>query len=90
MFVPKTEKIENLAKQYPEIISRLEKVFIGKTNLYIDYANVVYWQKQLGWDFDMKRMKQFFDSFDNIDTAKIYFGTLEGDANSESFYEIFK
>ena len=89
MFNPKTEKIEKLAKQYPEIITKLEGIFAGKTNIYIDYANVAYWQNKLGWRFDIKRLKRFLDSFDNINAVKIYYGTLDGDKRSEELMNAF-
>jgi len=89
MFNPKTEKIEKLAKQYPEIITKLEGIFAGKTNSYIDYANVAYWQNKLGWRFDIKRLKRFLDSFDNINAVKIYYGTLDGDKRSEELMNAF-
>jgi uncharacterized LabA/DUF88 family protein len=89
MFKPKTEKIEKLAKQYPEIITKLESIFSGKTNIYIDYANVAYWQGKLGWRFDIKRLKRFLDSFDNISAVKIYYGTLDGDKRSEELMNAF-
>lgn len=90
MFIPKTEKIEKLAQQYPEIIAKLEGIFIGKTNVYIDYANVSYWQNKLGWRFDIKKLKRFFDSFDNIGAVKIYYGTLDGDKRSEDLMGAFE
>lgn len=85
MFTPKTEKIAKLAQEYPAVIKELERIFQGPTNLYIDYANVAHWQERLGWYFDMKRLKQFFDSFDNIQSVKIYYGTLAGNEHSEMF-----
>ncbi len=83
MFTPKTKRIEKLAELYPEIISDLECIFDKPTNIYIDWQNVIHWQKKLRWNFDLKRIKRFFDSFDNIKTVKIYTGTLEGNDKSE-------
>lgn len=82
MFRPKTGKIEKLAKDYPKAIKELESIFVGKTNIYIDFANVLGWQDKLKWHIDLKRLKQFLDSFDNIDSVKFYYGTLAGDSFS--------
>lgn len=84
MFKPKTEKIEKLAKRFPERIKELERIFENKTNIYVDFANVKGWQTKLGWKFDLKRMKQLFDSFTTIDKVKFYYGTLSGDIQSEN------
>ena len=85
MFKPKTEKIEKLAKLFSKIISDLGLIFDGPTNIYIDWSNVIHWQDSLRWNIDVKRMKQFFDSFDTIRSVKIYTGTLEGNQQSEDF-----
>ncbi len=83
MFNPKTERIKNLAELFPKVISGLENIFGKSANIYIDWQNVIHWQEKLNWHFDTKRMKQFFDSFDVIQSVKIYTGTLDGDAKSE-------
>ncbi len=83
MFIPKTKRIERLAKLFPKIIKDLEIIFDKPTNIYIDWQNVIHWQNKLRWNFDLKRMKQFFDSFSNIKNIKIYTGTLEGNEKSE-------
>jgi len=83
MFKPETPKIEKLAKLFPKAIVDLEKIFDGPTNIYIDWSNVIHWQDKLRWNIDLKRLKQFFDSFDTIHSIKIYTGTLEGNKQSE-------
>ena len=83
MFAPKTARLEILAKKFPERILELEKIFADKVNIYIDYANVRPWSEKLGWHVHLKRVKQFLDSFDNINSIKIYKGILYGDKNSE-------
>lgn len=85
MFKPKTERIQKLADRYPQRIKELEGIFDRKTNVYIDFANVRPWSTKLGWHVDPKRLKQFLDSFDAINSIKLYQGTLEGDAESEQF-----
>ena len=82
MFKPKTGKIEKLAKEHAKVIEELESIFDGKANIYIDFANVLGWQDRLKWHIDLKRLKQFFDSFDNIESVKFYYGTLSGDSFS--------
>ena len=84
MFKPFTERIELLAAKYPDRIQELEGLFEGKVGIYIDYANVIGWQDRLGWRIDLKRLKQFLNSFDSIIKARFYYGTLEGDAESEA------
>lgn len=90
MFKPRTERIRTLSKLYPEVIKNLEKVFSAPSNIYIDWANVIHWQSKLGWHFDLKRIKQFLDSFDNIQSIRLYTGTLIGDKQSENFIAVAK
>jgi uncharacterized LabA/DUF88 family protein len=83
MFYPKTQRIKELAGVYPERIQELEEIFDKKTNIYIDFANVIHWQEKLNWHIDLKRLKQFLDSFGTVNLIKFYNGILEGDARSE-------
>ncbi len=83
MFKPKTARIKTLAEEKSKVIKELESIFIGRTNVYIDFANVLGWQDRLKWRIDMKRLKQFLDSFDNINNVKFYYGTLAEDAFSQ-------
>jgi uncharacterized LabA/DUF88 family protein len=85
MFKAKTERIQELAGKYPQRIQELERVFDRRTHVYIDFANVKPWATKLGWHVDLKRLKQFLDSFDTIKSIKLYQGTLAGDAESEQF-----
>ncbi len=85
MFKAKTDRIQKLAEKYPQRIRELEGIFDRKTNVYIDFANVRPWATKLGWNVDPRRLKQFLDSFDTINSIKFYQGTLEGDAESEQF-----
>lgn len=87
MFKAKTERIKILAEKYPERIKELEKIFDNKTNIYIDFANVIRWQDKLKWHIDLKRLKQFLDSFENIEKINFYNGKLEGDEKSLSILE---
>lgn len=83
MFQSKTKKIEELTQIFPKRITELKRIFDKKTNIYIDFANVLGWQDRLNWHIDIKRLKQLFNSFDTISEVKFYYGTLVGDANSE-------
>lgn len=83
MFNPKTDRIKEIAKYKKEVIVQLEDIFSNKTRVYIDYANVRPWSVKLGWHVEIKRLKQFLDSFDTIDTVNFYNGYLEGDERSE-------
>ena len=83
MFKPKTEKIEKIAKEKQEVITQLESIFGDKTRVYIDYANVRPWSGKLGWHIELKRLKQFLDSFDTVLAVNFYNGYLAGDERSE-------
>lgn len=83
MFNPKTIRIKELSALHAETIKTLEGIFDGPSNLYIDWANVLHWQDRVAWHFDIRRMKQFFDSFEDIKSIKIYTGTLLGNKKSE-------
>lgn len=83
MFTPKTEKIKKIAEDKPELVKRLGKIFNTSTRIYIDYANVRPWSTKLGWHIDLKRLKQFMDSFDTIEAVNFYNGYLEGSEQSE-------
>jgi len=87
MFQPKTERIKELAQKYPERILELERIFDKETNIYIDFANVIRWQDKLKWHIDLKRLKQFLDSFGNVKKIKFYNGKLEGDEKSLAILE---
>lgn len=83
MFKPETERIQKLAQVFPIVIKELEDIFDKPSNVYIDWQNVLHLQEKLGWHFNLKRLKQFLDSFDTIKSVKIYTGTLEGEQRSE-------
>ncbi len=84
MFTPKTEKIGEIAEDNRAIIEQLEKLLCNSTRIYIDYANVRPWCDKLRWHIDLKRLKQFFDSFDTIKAINFYNGYIEGNIQSES------
>jgi uncharacterized LabA/DUF88 family protein len=84
MFISKTQKIQKITNFNPTKIEELELLLNGTVNMYIDYANILPWKNSLGWDFDLKRLKQFLESFDNIKSNKIYIGTLLNDSKSIS------
>jgi uncharacterized LabA/DUF88 family protein len=86
MFKPNTPKIEELIKR-EELKSTTDKIgtlFVGKTNIYIDFANVRPWSEKLGWHISPKRLKQFLGSFDGVDSIKWYQGELIGDLKSQN------
>src|SRR3990167_9611180 len=83
MFIPKTERIKNIAKNKQEVVKQLESIFDANTRVYIDYANVRPWSEKLGWHIDLKRLKQFLDSFDTIEAINFYNGYLAGNERSE-------
>lgn len=84
MFAPKIERIKIIAESKQEVIEQLESIFINKTRVYIDYANVRPWCVKLGWHIDLKRLKYFLDSFNTIEAINFYNGYLAGDVRSEN------
>src|ERR1039458_6267205 len=90
MFKAKTDRIQVLAEKYPQRIEELERFLDQRTNVYIDFANVKPWATKLGWHVDVRRLKQFLDSFDTINSVKMYQGTLTGDTESEQFVQEVK
>ena len=83
MFTPKTEKIKKIADDKLRVIKQLEDIFSATTRIYIDYANVRPWSAKLNWHIDLKRLKQFLDSFDTIEAINFYNGYLAGNERSE-------
>ncbi len=83
MFAPKTEKIKAIAEKSQVMIKQLEQLFGISARMYIDYANVRPWSNKLKWHIDLKRLKQFMDSFDAIEAVNFYNGYIEGDGRSE-------
>lgn len=84
MFTAKTTKIQKIADEKQGVITQLENILEGNTAMYIDFANIRPWSGKLNWNFDIKRLKQFLDSFDNISDIRFYQGLLEGDEVSEN------
>ncbi len=83
MFNPKTEKIKQIAEESKKAIEQIERLFGSSTRIYIDYANVRPWSTKLNWHIDLKRLKQFLDSFDTIEAINFYGGYVEDDEQSE-------
>lgn len=84
MFKAKTNKIKEIYKEKDSQVKFLDKkIFKGKTNIYIDWANVFHWQPRLGWHIDVKRLQQFLSSFNQINSIKIYHGYFESDESSK-------
>lgn len=83
MFDPKTEKIRKIYEKNQSGVDQLIKILGRSCRVYIDYANVRPWSTKLGWHIDVKRLKQFLDSFEYIEAINFYGGYLEGDIKSE-------
>lgn len=83
MFIPKTERIREISQYKKETIKELEFLFISSIRMYIDYANIRPWSEKLGWHIDIKRLKQFLDSFSTIESIYFYNGYLSGNERSE-------
>lgn len=82
-FKPKTNRIENLAKEFAYVVEEFGGILNRKTGVYLDYANVRGWSEKLGWHVDLKRLCQLFESFDCPKKLSFYYGTMEGDHDSE-------
>jgi uncharacterized LabA/DUF88 family protein len=83
VFNPTTPRIEDLAKENPGLINNLSELFGAKTNVYIDFANVLHWQDRLEWHIDLKRLNQFLKSFDTLNIVKIYQGYVWNGVNND-------
>lgn len=84
MFKPKTFALEFAAKNHVGRVSTLEKLLTANTIIYIDFGNVREWRKRLGWEIDLKKLKDFFESF-GVKEVRFYFGTVRGDAGGNRF-----
>lgn len=78
MFQPSTQRIQTLSNRHPERIQELESILSNRTNIYIDYSNIRPWSEKLGWHVDPKRLKQFFESFSDVNSIRLYTGELIG------------
>lgn len=84
-FVPRTDRIRQVAVKLPQVITDLQQILCSDNVTYIDWGNVRNWSTKLGWHVCHKRLKQLIDSFCGPSAAKIYYGTLNGDPNSQAF-----
>lgn len=83
MFIPRTEKIKRITENKKTVIEQLERLFGSSARIYIDFANVRPWSTKLGWHIDLRRLKQFLDSFDKVEAVNFYGGFIEGNEQSE-------
>jgi hypothetical protein len=63
MFNAKTLHLDNVAKKHPDTIKLLESLLTNHTIVYIDFGNVSGWSRRLAWEIDLKKLKDFLDSF---------------------------
>jgi len=89
-FQPKTSRIDKLARAFPYVVEEFEAILDRKTSIYIDYANVRAWSERLGWHVDLKRLYQLFECFNCPKRLCFYYGTKEGDHESEELIKITK
>jgi uncharacterized LabA/DUF88 family protein len=82
--------VEELAKDYASKIKILESIFDKKTIIYIDYANVIGTYFKRKWNIDLNRAIKLFKSFTTVEKVRFYYGTIEGDADSEKRIQIAK
>lgn len=74
-----------MPKTPAERLDELRKLFVGDTHVYIDFANVRNSCLKLGWSIDLRKLKGVLDSILQVKSARVYFGTIVGDAGSEGF-----
>jgi uncharacterized LabA/DUF88 family protein len=84
MFNAKTNRIKEISIDKQDLIEKIDFLLAERTIMYIDYANVRPWANKLKFHIDLKRLKQFLDSFSQIDKVHFYQGTLAGDKDSEN------
>lgn len=87
MFTPKTDKLKIIAAKNEAMLTGMDTLLSGRVMMYIDYANVRPWSNQLKWHIDIKRLKQFLDSFDQVQNVNFYNGYLEDDERSKAEIE---
>lgn len=83
MFKPGTPRIKILESIFSKPVTELDSLFIGKTNVYIDWQNVIHLQDRLGWRLQSHRLYQFLHSFVQVQQISMYTGTLVGNQKSE-------
>jgi uncharacterized LabA/DUF88 family protein len=83
MFTQKTTKIAHIATKEPHVIEELDALLQKRVRMYIDYANVRPWAQKTKWNIDLKRAKQFFDSFSQVEELLHYQGYIDGDTDSQ-------
>lgn len=84
MFTAKTNALDMAAKKFPERVEMLESLLNYSTIVYIDFSNVNGLQRRLGWQIDLRKLKDLFDSF-GVKETRFYFGTLSGHEGSSRF-----
>lgn len=91
MFQPSKQEHHDLLKAHSKPIQELEQLLKGRgVNVYLDYANVRPWANRLGWHIDLRRLKDFLRSFDNVHDIKLYYGTLKGNLESQNDIQEWK
>jgi len=88
IFEPKTDRIVGLYKDESnkKHISDFLSYFgeNDKVGVYVDYGNVRPWaDRKIKWHIDVKRLGQFFKSFEKINKKRFYYGCVKGDFTSE-------
>lgn len=86
-FNPKTSRIEKLSKVLPTAVDDFDGFLDRKAGIYLDYANIRGWSEKLGWHVDLKRLYQFFESFNCQKCLNFYYGTMAGDHESKELIE---
>lgn len=69
-------------------LSLFKKEIKGRVAVFIDAANVIYCQKDLGWKVDFKKIKKYFEEVGDLQSIYFYSAFLEESAGQASFFEM--
>lgn len=70
------------------IESPFQRYVFGRVAVFIDAANIIYCQKDLGWKVDFKKVKKHFEELGNLQSIYFYSAFLEESAGQSSFFEM--
>ncbi|HEY6467986.1 MAG TPA: NYN domain-containing protein [Candidatus Acidoferrales bacterium] len=69
----------------PDRAAELKALLDGEAHVYIDYANIRNCCSRLGWQIDLRKLKNLLSGTGQVKSARFYFGTIAGDKGSEGF-----
>jgi len=60
----------------------------GRVAVFIDAANVLYSQKDMGWEIDYKKLMAYLKSSGNIVYVGFYYGVIESNLGQKRFFKM--